>query len=86
MGKAIFDNNNGRYETSRENVKPDDVAGSIVISKLKVQESKGSLTNKQTTKRNVVINENTEVVVFDGTYTAKKGTVNLDNVKIALVT
>ena len=86
IGKAAFDANNARYESSRKYVNSGDVAGSIVISKLKVQESKGSLTNSRTTKRSVVINENKDEKVFDGTYTAKKGTVYLDNVKITLVT
>ena len=82
IGKTLFNTNNGRYESSRKYVDPSDVSGFITISKVKVQESKWSLTNSKTNKVEVSINESEDVVIFDGTYTAKKWAVNLDNVKI----
>ena len=82
IGKAIFANDNGRYEDSREYVSQDDVSGSITISKLKAQESKATLKNNLSKTVEYPKGEANRNVVFDGTYTAKKSNITLNEFAI----
>ena len=62
--------------------------GSISVSTLKVQEAKGSLVNNSKIKeQQFMVKETSEPkVVFDGTFTAKKQDVSLNNVVVSLAT
>ena len=67
-----------KYDDSNDPVDSKDFAGSIQLSKIKVQPSKGNLTNSVTKDVEVLINEsNDRATILNGTYTAKKGDVEL---------
>ena len=73
---------NAIYDNSRKAVANGDVAGGITLEKVKVQPAKAALENKLSRDVEFLTNESTKKVVFDGTYTAKKGTVNLNSLKV----
>ena len=66
-GTAKYDN------VSKQYVQPGDVAGSISFSKVTIQAAKAALENTLTKNVEFLLNETSRKVVFDGTYTAKKG-------------
>lgn len=68
-----------KYSDANEPVQTADVAGSISFSKVTIQPSKGALENNASKDVEFLVNETTRKVVFDGTYTAKKGDVNLNS-------
>jgi len=70
------------YDNSRKTVVTGDIAGSITLEKVKVQPAKAALENKLSRDVEFLTNESSNKVVFDGTYTAKKGTVNLNSIRI----
>lgn len=70
------------YENSRKVVSDDDIAGSVVLEKVTVQPAKASLQNNLSKDVEFLTNESTKKVVFEGTYTAKKGDVTLKSFKI----
>lgn len=70
------------YDNSRKTVVDNDVAGGLTLEKVKVQPAKAALENKLSRDVEFLTNESTKKVVFDGTYTAKKGTVNLNSLKV----
>lgn len=73
-----------RYVDARQSVQSGDVAGSITFaSKLTVQAAKAALENKLTKTVEFVKDETARKVVFDGTYTARKGDVNLNKFTIS---
>ena len=55
----------------------DEVSGSISFSKLKVQPAKAALKNNLDKDQEFIKGESERKVIFDGTYTAKKGDVTL---------
>jgi hypothetical protein len=59
-----------------------DVAGSISFSKVTIQAAKAALENNLTKAVEFMQNETNRKVVFDGTYTARKGDVSLNKVYI----
>ena len=83
LTKSLFAGNNARYVDSREDVKEADVAGSVAISKVKVQESKANLKNSLSSS-NIEFpkNETNRKTVFEGTYTAKKSDIYLNEFAI----
>jgi hypothetical protein len=68
-----------KYDESGEDVSADQIAGSLSISTIKIQAAKANLTNKATTKAELVIDDNNRKTIFEGTYEAKKGAVTLKN-------
>ena len=68
-----------KYADANEPVQTADVAGSISFSKVTIQASRWSLENNITKDVEFLINDTSRKVVFDGTYTAKKGDVNLNS-------
>ena len=73
-----------KYTDTKKYVSSSDVAGSISFaSKLTVQASKASLENDLTKTVEFVLQQTSRKVVFDGTYTAKKGDVYLNTVVIS---
>ena len=81
-GESIFNSASlagMKYDANNETVS--NIAGSISISKLKVQTAKWSLTNNQTKVVEYKVKDaSTSKVVFDWTYTAKKQDTNINNV------
>ena len=75
-----------KYDESGEDVSADQIAGSLSISSIKIQAAKANLTNKTTTKAELVIGDNNRKTIFDGTYEAKKGDVTLKNFVITATT
>ena len=72
-----------RYTEARENVRPAEVKGSVSFaSKVTIQPSKASLENDLTKNVEFTTKETTRKTVFDGTYTSKKGLVNLNTALI----
>ena len=72
-----------RYVDARQPVQSGDVAGSITFAtKLTVKAAQAALENKLSKTVEFVMNETNRKVVFDGTYTARKGDVNLNKFKI----
>lgn len=72
-----------RYVDARQPVQTGDVAGSISFtSKLTVQAAKAALENNLTKTVEFMKNETNRKVVFDGTYTARKGDVYLNKFSI----
>ena len=85
INTASFNNTafvNATYDNSRKSVVAGDIAGSITLEKVKVQPAKAALENKLSRDIEFLTNESSNKVVFDGTYTAKKGTVNLNSIRI----
>ena len=68
-----------KYADANEPVQTADVAGSISFSKVTIQASKGALENNISKDVEFIIDSTTRKTVFDGTYTAKKGDVNLNS-------
>ena len=68
-----------KYSDANEPVNTGDVAGSISFSKVTIQASKGALENNNSKDVEFIVNSTTRKVVFDGTYTAKKGDVTLNS-------
>ena len=72
-----------RYTEARKPVQEGEVKGSISFaSKITIQPSKASLENDLTKDVEFLTSETSKKVVFDGTYTAKKGDVYLNTVSI----
>ena len=71
-----------KYENTNETVSTGDVAGSISFAKVTIQPAKAALENNLTKEVEFINGETSRKVVFDGTYTAKKGTVNLNNFQV----
>ena len=83
MNKNSFTGNEVRYTEARSTVYQSEVKGSISFaSKVTVQPSKASLTNTLTKRVEFTTNDSSKKTVFDGTYTAKKGTVKLNSALI----
>ena len=78
--KSFNDSNNFVYVEGKKNI---DVAGSLSLSDLTIQAAKGSLTNSLTKDVEFRKNESNRKVVFDGTYTAKKGGVKLNEFTVS---
>jgi hypothetical protein len=68
----------GRYDEYNEKIAEANLIGSITLSKLRVDASKGSLTNDITKELEVKVAESVRVVLFDGEYTASKQNVSLN--------
>ena len=77
FNKNAFDG--AKYSDANEPVQTADVAGSISFSKVTIQASKGALENNISKEVEFITNSTTRKTVFDGTYTAKKGDVNLNS-------
>ena len=71
--------NGAKYSDANEPVQTADVAGSISFSKVTIQASKWALENNISKEVEFITNSTTRKTVFDGTYTAKKGDVNLNS-------
>ena len=83
INKNAFTGTEVRYTEARSTVYSSEVKGSISFaSKITVQPSKASLTNSLTKRVEFTTNDSSKKTVFDGTYTAKKGAVKLNTVKI----
>jgi hypothetical protein len=67
-------------DTRRLNV--NEVAGFVTLYNLTVQPSKAALKNNLTKAVEFINKESNTKVVFDGTYTAKNGTVNITDWEI----
>ena len=67
-----------QYDSARKPVLSGDVAGSITLYNVNVQAAKAAVENNLTKKVEFLIGETSRKVVFDGTYTARKGDVNLN--------
>ena len=68
-----------RYDNSRKDVQTGDVSGSITFSKVTIKAAGASLKNKTTTAAQFMTEKTTsDVVVFDGIYSAKKSDINLN--------
>ena len=84
LNKNAFSGSNARYTEARSNVKESEVKGSISFaSKVTIQPSKASLTNSLSKRVEFTTNDSSKKTVFDGTYTAKKGTVKLNTALIS---
>ena len=85
INSAAFSGKDARYtDARRSNVKPSEVKGSISFtSRVTIQPSKASLVNDLTKRVEFTTNDGTKKVVFDGSYTAKKGDVYLNTAKIS---
>ena len=80
---AIVTNWAAQYSDAKKLVLIGDVAWSISFAtKLTVQQSKASLENSLTDEVEFVQNEGGRKVIFDGTYTARKGDVDLNKVLV----
>ena len=67
-----------KYDDSGKSVEEKDFAGSIQLSKIKVQPSKWNLDNKVTKDVEfITLETSVKTPIFEGTYTAKKGDVDL---------
>jgi hypothetical protein len=84
-GSLNSDSFNLKYDESGEDVDEDRIVGSIAISTVKIQAAKASLENKNTKDVELTLNDPNRKVIFEGTYTAKKGTVTLKNFVITTV-
>lgn len=68
-----------RYDNvSKKNVVAGDIAGSIAFSKVTIQPAKAALENNLTKTVQFLKDQTNRKVVFDGTYTAKKGNIELN--------
>ncbi len=76
---ADRDNSLLKYDESGKKVAYDEVSGSLSISSIKIQAARASLDNKNTKEVELVKDENNRKIIFEGTYTAKKGAVTLKN-------
>jgi hypothetical protein len=78
-GAVLTSNGTAKYDNvSKQYVKAGDVAGSISFSKVTIQPAKAALENSLTKDVEFLQNETAKKVVFDGTYTAKKGDIDLN--------
>ena len=78
-GTVLTSNETAKYDNvSKQYVKAADVAGSISFSKVTIQPAKAALENNLTKDVEFLQNETAKKVVFDGTYTAKKGDIDLN--------
>ena len=84
FGRTSFDDGvtHAKYDNSNNNVYATDVAGSISFSKVTIQAAKAALENNLTKDVEFILNETNRKVVFDGTYTARKGAITLNKVAI----
>ena len=73
-----------RYEDSRQPIlAATDWAGSITLSKIRIQAAKWSLTNTSKDQE-FLVNQTARKVIFDGTYTAQKQDLNLTEFAVRL--
>jgi LysM repeat protein len=70
-----------KYEESGKSAK-DETSGSISFSKVTIQPSKASLKNNITKDVEFANKATRTEIVFDGTYTAKKGDIELNEFKL----
>ncbi len=70
--------NIGRYDEYNEKIAGTNLVGSITLSTLKVDTSKGSLTNTATRELEVKAAESVRVTLLDGEYSATKQNVRLN--------
>ena len=84
INKSAFSGSSARYtDAKRSYVKDSEVKGSISFaSKVTIQPSKASLTNTLSKRVEFTTNDGSKKTVFDGVYTAKKGTVKLNTALI----
>ena len=68
----------GKYEDARSKITSTDWAGSISLSKVRVQAAKGSLSANSTKDVEILLKQTARKVIFDGTYTATKQDVYLN--------
>ena len=68
-----------KYADANEPVQTADVAGSISFSKVTIQASRWALENNTSKDVEFIVGTTSRKVVFDGTYTAKKGDVYLNS-------
>ena len=80
FGKAAFEG--AKYDNTNKYVQQGDVAGTISFSKVTIQPAKASLENSLTKDVEFFQNETARKTVFEGTYTAKKGDINLNKFSI----
>ncbi len=71
-----------RYDDSGVTVKEGEVSGTISFSKVTVQPSKASLKNNATKEVEFANKETNRKVVFDGTYTSKRGDIKLNEFRL----
>ena len=72
-----------RYVDAREDVDQSEVAGSVsFVSKLTIQAAKASMENNLTKDVEFIRQQTSRKVVFDGTYTAKKGDIDLNKFEV----
>ena len=75
---------NVEYDNSGESVPKGNIAGSISISSVKVNESKASLKNSTSTEAEFVKWQSTKKTIFEWTYTAKKSDLDLNEIALIL--
>jgi hypothetical protein len=71
-----------RYDDSDVKVQEGEVSGTISFSKVTIQPSKASLKNDATKEVEFANKETNRKVVFDGTYTSKRGDIKLNEFKL----
>jgi hypothetical protein len=69
---------NARYDNSRDDVNPADVAGTISFSQVTIKAASATFKNSLSKSVEYMNQDTNEGVVFDGTYTAKKANINLN--------
>ena len=70
------------YDESGKQVQASEVSGNISFGKVTIQPAKASMTNSLTKEVEFLTNTTDKKVVFDWTYTAKKGDVELNEFAI----
>ena len=73
---------NLKYDESSKPVTSDQIVGSINLSNIRIQAAKAELNKSNTKEAELIKGESNRKTIFDGTYTAKKGTVTLKNFTI----
>ena len=81
LNKAIF-GTTSKYVDSKKYIDQSEVSGSISMSSVKIQPSKATLKNNTTKTAEFPVNETNRKTLFDGTYTAKKWDVYLNEFAI----
>ena len=69
---------NARYDNSRDDVNPSDVAGTISFSQVTIKAASATFKNSLSKAVEYMNQDTNDGVVFDGTYTAKKANINLN--------
>ena len=85
FSKNLFVSRFGTYDESSEDVALDNVAWSISFSNISVETAKWTLENTLSREVEVIADGSTKIVtIFDGRYTAKKGSVYLNSWTLTL--